>query len=132
MRGIVNVLLLLITLTGPIAVAMLVLGADRGRRRRNVLIGIATAAATTFTLATYVEVSGLPPSGVGSEAGPQDAPGFAIANAFLAGLVYLLVWGICKGIDSLRRRLRERHPPTRPATMNRAKRRSAERIARRR
>jgi MFS family permease len=132
MRGIVNILLFLISLTGPIAMAMLVLGADRNGRRRNILIGIMAIAFATFVLATYLEMLNLPPSGTGSETGPQDAPAFSLANAVLAGIVYLIIWAVCRGIASIRRYLRERYPAQAPMRMNRAQRRSADRISRRR
>lgn len=132
MRGIVNILLFLISLSGPIAMAMLVMGVDGSRRRRNILIAIMAMAFSTFVLATYLEMLNLPPSGTGPEAGPQDAPAFAMANAVLAGIVYLIVWAVCKGIGAIRRYHRERYPTKAPMRMNRAQRRSADRISPRR
>lgn len=123
MPGIVTILLLLVSLTGPVAVAILVLGGNKARVRRRELIGVAILAATAFTMGTYFEVASLPVADAGPA--PRDAPVYAFANAVLAGIVYLVVWATCIGIRRLGRAYREHHPVQVPAIPNRARRRSA-------
>jgi hypothetical protein len=123
MPGIVTLLLLLISLTGPIAIATLSLGGNKARLRRHGLITVAVAAAVAFTLGTYLEVASLPHADAGPS--PLDAPVYALANAVLAGIVYLVVWMACLGIRRLLRAYRERYPAQAPVRMNRAQRRSA-------